>query len=443
MAGTPAPASNYTTPEVTRAGTLISELNIVVPRAHKKFFNKYQYNPYMLLTQMTGGGMALSREETQNKLFYWYEKFGRELGYFTITANATGGVNTPITVTLASGSYSAGGSRSLPDIGGIFYNARTGVEFKVTAVNKSTSNAHTVTLQSVRQADNSASLAGDEFQFRGYKYVGEASDYTTTIVDNIAKYTNYVTQLRIDQKFSDLSLTEAIDFQYNGQNYYYYLAMDEMAAQFIQQKELLLFDSVLTDNLGISESGTLGLKQQVAANGITKNYSSINAQTTFADIERALDAEGSPMKYDWLMDTDQDIEMTNSLANEFPNGALVYDQDDLRRGFRKFTFLAREYNFTRYTPISERKMYGSSASGTTNNNNGYLIPQGTRVIDGNDVPQMTIRYAKVRGQEVVVSEYGALSKNGQGSKMELGIAHEGHYGLMIQGANQFLNLKRA
>lgn len=443
MAGTP---NAYSTSTISRAGTLISELNIVVPRTLFDFFKKYNFTPYMLLTQLSGGILKIKSNEAENKQFYHYEEFGRDMGYVTASANFTSsGAGTAATFTLAAGSYSAAGTRSLGDVGGIFYNARTQVEVRVTAVNKSVDNAHTYTVVPVVAAQNATGLAGDEMQFRGYKYLGEASDYTTTIVKNIAKYINYCTQHRKDSKLTDLSMAERIDFKYDGQNYYYYKQMADDNNAFLQEAELLLLDSNLTDNLGYTESGTLGMKQWIQANGININYANFNVQSTFADLERQLDAVGGPMSYDWLQDTDQNIDVNNALSNEFPNGAIVYAMDDLRRGFKKFTPIFREYSFTRYTPISDKRFYGAVAA-NANTNSGYLIPTGRRDMKGdvaaNDMPQLIKRYQEIEGQKVYAWETGALSKNGKTPKLEKIVSQQEYPGLTLLGSNQFGIIKK-
>lgn len=439
--------SNYQTPSITRAGTLISELNIVVPRTATKWFKKFDYTPYMLLTQMQkNGSLKITDDNAENKLFYWYEQFGRYLGFFPVTAAVTGANGAAITVTIASGAYSAAGTRSLPEVGMIFKNARTGVEVRVTAVNKATPSAHTVTIQPVKTTQAATTAIGDEFLFRGFKYVGEASDYTTTIVQNVAKFTNYCSQLRKDTKITDLGKVERIDFSFDGQNYYWYKQMDDDNKSLIQEKELMLLDSNLTDNLGYSESGTNGLIQQITANGQTRSYSSFSALGTFASIERWLDDVGAPMEYDLLSDTDQNIDINNSIANEFPNGALVFDQDELRRGFKSYTPYFRKFNFTRYTPISERRMYGSSGTGVFDNY-GILIPRATVNVNGdvrvNDVPQMVVRHQEpMAGQQWLVSESGALSANGKTPKNELVVSQTGYFGLQVNGADQFMILSK-
>lgn len=443
MATTPSAFSSST---VSRAGTLISELNIVVPRAYKEFIDKFQFVPYVMMNELAGNTMA-----TDNKLFYWYESKGRQMSFVTANAGVTGAAGAAITVTIAAGDTYASGTKSLPEVGMILYNSRTGVESRVTAVNKTTPSAHTVTIQPVIATQVATVLTGDVLQGRGYKYVGEASDYTATTVQTIDKYTNYTTQIRIDSKFTDLNLAEAIDFEYDGQRYYKYKQLADDNKRFLLQKELMLMDSNLTDNLGYNESGSAGVIQQTEANGLTVGYSTFNAQTTFADVERQLDAQGAPQEYDWLCDVNQHIAIQNALGNDFQNGAVVYAQNqdsgnlDLARGFKSFAPYQRKFNFTRYLPFSDAAFYGSSATGSKRTNFGLLIPKGTSTDakTRNIVPRFNIRYQDIlgNGQKVQIAETGGLAKVPTSSKMELVVSQVAYYGVQVMGANQYAIVK--
>ncbi len=433
----------YSTAQITRGSTLLSELNIVNVTNHLEFFKKYGFNAYMLMTQLNGGILKIKSSDTENKLFYHYEDFGRDMGYITLAANSTGS-SSSITVTATTGSYSANGTKWLPAVGAIFYNAQTGVELQVTAVTTVTPYAYTATLIPVVAGQDATSLAGQELQFRGFKYVGEASSPTQTIVKNIAKYTNYCTQHRMDSLISDLAMMEQLDVIYKGQKYYMLKQLDDDTNRFIQEAELLLWDSNLATGL-TSDSGTLGLKQWIQNYGINILYPSFNVQSTFADIERKLDAEGGPMEYDWLQDTNQNIEVQLALGNEFTNGAIVYQDTDLRRGFKGFTPMFRKFNFTRYTPISDPRFYGSQAT-TLNSNSGFGVPTGKRDLSGdmsgNDMPQLIKRYQEIEGKKVYAWETGALSPNGKTGIMQKEVSQIEYPGLTVQGANQFFYIKK-
>jgi len=438
----------YATSGVSRQGTLISQLNIVVPRTLFELFKKYRFTSYMLLTQLEGGILKINSNESENKQFYHYEDYGRDLGFVTAAANVTSaGAGTAITFTEGSGSYSNSGTTSLPDVGMILYNSRTGVESYVNVVNKTVANAHTVQITPVVSTQDASLQAGDILQSRGYKYVGESSGYTTTIVKQIAKFINYCTQHRLDCVLSDLSTMERIDFPYNGQNFYTYKQMDDDDNRFLQEAEFLLLTSNLTNNLGYSESGTLGLIQWIQANGINTNYSSFNVQSTFAALERLIDAEGGPMSYDWLQDTNQNIEVQNALGNEFNNGAILYDPADLRRGFKKYSPYGREYTFIRYTPFTDPRVYGSSANNSLFNNYGIGVPTGKRDLNGdsskNDMPQLIKRYQQVKGQQVYAWETGGLSDSGKTLTANLTYSMIEYPGLTVQGSNQFFILNKA
>jgi hypothetical protein len=447
MATTP---STFTTSSATRQGTLISELNIVVPRAYKEFIDKFQFVPYVMMNELAGNTMA-----TDNKLFYWYESKGRQMSFIT-AANTPSAVaaGAAQTIQLSAGDIYSGNYKSLPEVGMIFYNSRTGVESRVTAVAGKGQAApnQTVTLTPVISTDNVSVTAGDILQGRGFKYVGEASDYTTTQVQTIDKFTNYATQIRIDSRFTDLNLAEAIDFEYDGQRYYKYKQLADDNKKFLLQKELMLMDSNLTDNLGYNETGSAGVIQQTQANGLNIGYSTFGAQTTFADIERQLDSQGAPAEYDWLCDVNQDIAIQNALGNDFNNGAILYAQGqaadgDLARGFKSFQPYHRKFNFTRYLPFSNAAFYGSNPAGTTRQNFGLLIPKGTSTDakTRNVVPRFNIRYQDIlgNGQKVQIAETGALAKVPTSAKMELTVSQVGYFGVQVMGANQYAIVKGA
>ena len=454
MATTP---STYTTSTVNRAGTLISELNIVVPRAYRDFIDKFQFVPYVMMNELAGNTMA-----TDNKLFYWYESKGRQMSFVTAAATVAGTVNASVTFTLSAGDiYGGTAYKSLPAVGMILYNARTGVESRVTAVTGQGSSAtQTVDIVPVVLGTNAGVVAGDELQSRGFKYVGEASDYTATQVQTIDKYTNYATQIRIDSKFTDLSMAEAIDFEYDGQRYYKYKQLADDNKKFLLQKELALMDSFLTTNTtagatpdGTTSGGSAGVIQQTQANGLQIGYGTFNAQTTFANIERQLDSQGAPQEYDWLCDVKQHIAIQNALGNDFNNGAILYAQNqdsaalDLGFGFKSFAPYQRKFNFTRYLPFSEAAFYGSSANGTTRSDFGLLIPKGssTDAVTRNVVPRFNIRYQDIlgNGQKVQIAETGGLAKNPTSPKMELVVSQVAYYGVQVMGANQYAIVKGA
>lgn len=438
----------YSTPDITRGSTLISELNIINVTNHLEFFQKFGWNPYMLLVQLGGGKLRIKSKDTINKEFYHYEDFGRALSYMTASqAITSSGPNTAATVNVTTGSYSANGTRLVAADNLILYNAQTGVESYVVpgSVNTTTPYAFTFQIKPTVAGTDVVGLAGQELQSRGYKYLGEASTPTTPQVRNIAKYINYCSQHRIDNVITDLALMESTDVIFNGQKYYLAMMNRNDRDRWIQEAELYLLDSNLATNM-TADSGTLGLKQWIQNYGINIIYPSFNIQSTFADIERKLSAQGAPMSLDWLQDTYQNIDFNLSLGNEFPNGGIVYEMSDLRRGFKKYTPMFREFSITKYVPISDETMYGAVAAGNLNQNSGYIIPTGKRDLSGdmskNDMPQMIKRFQLIEGKMVYAWEFDALSANGKTGKMQKSTSQIEYPGLTVQGANQFIYIKK-
>jgi hypothetical protein len=300
-------------------------------------------------------------------------------------------------------------------------------------------------IEPVVQTQDVAGLAGQELQSRGYKYLGEASTPTTPQVRNIGKYINYCTQHRLDDVITDLATMEETDLIFNGQKYYLAKMKRDDRDRWIQEAELLLLDSNLATNI-TQDSGSMGLKQWLQNYGINILYPSFNVQSTFFDIERKLSAQGAPMTMDWLQDTYQNGDFNLSLGNEFINGAIKYEMDDLRRGFKRYTPMFREFSVTKYVPISDETMYGAVAANNLNQNSGYILPTGKRNVSGDmnkgDMPQLIKRFQLIQGQMVFAWEFDAMSSNGKTGTMQLSTAQIEYPGLTFQGANQGIYIKR-
>lgn len=440
--------AQYSDPAITRYG-LISGLNIVNVHAYNKFIEKFNFSPYILVNQLAG-----NEEKVPNKAFKWYESAGRYLGFVTAAADVTVANNAAATITVGSGSYLQAGTKSLPTLGAIFYNSRTGVESRVSAVpNKATPSAHTFQLTPVVLGQNSSVLAGDELLWRGQKYLGEQSDKTDTIIRNIASYQNYCTQLRKDSTIGDLSDAEKIEFQINGNNSFTYKQMQDDSISLMLELEYLIMEGTQTSNLPYAEEGSNGVVKQVQANGINGDYNAWGVTTTFAQIDRALNSVGAPKEYDVLQDNSSSIEMQNSIFTEVNNGAIVYADNagsrggiDLSLDFQSLRIYKRKYNFTSYNLFDEAQMYGSSGNGQRNRFS-LFIPQGrTSGVNesGNtiSVPRFGICYQTPFGaNKWHVKENGLFSENGGGTKAELVHTTIGYFGSRVYGASQYMIMK--
>lgn len=440
--------ANYSDPSITRAG-LISGLNIVNVHAYNKYYETYGFVPYASLAQMAG-----QEEKTDNKEFRWYQSRGRVLGFVTAAADSSGANSAPITVTVGAGGYSQSGTKSLPALGMVFRNSRTGVDSKIlSAPNKSTPNAHTFVLTPVVTGQNASVLAGDELLERGQIYLGEQSDKTDTVIRNIDRYSNYCTQIRKDSTIGDLSDAEKIEFQINGKYSYTYKQMQDDNLALMQQLDFLIFEGTQTSNLPYAEEGTNGVIKQVQANGINGTYSSWGVTTTFAEIERALSSVGASKEYDVLSDNTSFIEMQNAIFTEINNGAIVYADNagkrggiDIERDFKSLKIYGRKYNFTNFGLFDEQTVYGSSGLGVRNKFS-LFIPQGKESTVNErgmtvSVPRFTVMYQQPFGMNKWhVADNGLFADTPTSTKAERVMTTIGYFGPRVIGAQQYLIMK--
>lgn len=452
MAITQTPVStpaNYSDPSITRFG-LINSLNVINVRAMNEYYETYGFIPYGALNQFMG-----NEEKADNKQFRWYQSRGRAMGFVTANASVTVGNGAAATVTVGAGGYSAAGTKSLPALGLIFRNSRTGVDVRVSAVpNKTTPNAHTFQITPLVTSQNASVLAGDELLSRGFVYLGEQSDKTETIIRNLDRYSNFCTELRADSTIGDLAAAEKMEIQINGNYSYYYKQMKDDNLRLMQELDFLLFEGTQTNNLPYVEEGSNGVIKQVEANGVIGDYATWGVTTTFAQIERVLNSVGAPKEYDILADNSSFIEMQNSIFTEINNGAIVYANQsgktgdiEINRKFKSLDIYSRKYNFTNYGLFDEQTVYGSSGLGVRNRfalfmpqgrENTYNKYTGTTV----KVPRFTVMYqTPFGGNKWHTAQNGLFADTPTSTKAEKVITTIGYFGARVVGAQQYLIMK--
>jgi hypothetical protein len=439
--------AQYSDPSVTRYG-LISGLNIVTVAPYNKFIETRNFVPYVLVNELAGNTLKVD-----HKQFLWYQNRGSFMGFVTASAAVTVANSAPATITVGAGGYSQSGTKSLPAAGLIFYNSRTGVEGRVTAPNTTTPNAHTFVLTPVVTGQNVSVLAGDELLNRGFKYLGEQSDKTATIIRNIDKYSNYCTQLRKDTTIGDLADAERVDFQINGSYSFTYKQKQDDDLSLLLEREFLIMEATQTNNLPYVEEGSNGVITQVQANGINGTYNNWGVTTTFAQLERALSSVGAPKEYDVLSDNQSYIEMQNSVFTEINNGAIVYADNagkrggiDLSRDFDSLKIYKRKYNFTNYGLFDEQAMYSSSGLGKRyrfslfipQGKTGAVNERGTTVT----VPRLQITYqTPFGGNKWHMADTGLFADTPTSTKAEKVMTTIGYWGNMVQGAQQYVTMQ--
>lgn len=439
--------ANYSDPSVTRYG-LISGLNIVNVHAANTFYDTYGWTPYTSLSELLGDD-----EKSDNKEFRWYQSHGRPMGFVTASADVTVANSAAATITVGAGSYSQSGNKSLPTLGGVFYNSRTGVNSRVSAVpNKTTPNAHTFVLTPVVTGTNASVLAGDELLWRGQIYLGEASDKTETIIRNIDRYSNFCTEIRKDSTITDLADAEKIEFQINGNYSFTYKQLRDDNMALMREKDFLIFEGTQTNNLPYIEEGSNGVIKQVQANGINMDYATWNL-ATFATIDRALNSVGAPKEYDILSDQSAMVEMQTSIFTEINNGGIVFAAPsgsrggyNLERDFQSLKIYMRKYNFSNYGLFDEQTVYGSSGLGLRNRFSLFMPTGKTSSVRENGstvtMPRFSVKYqTPFGGNKWHMGETGLFAPTPTSTKADYTHTTIGYFGARVIGAQQYLIAK--
>lgn len=439
--------ANYSDPSVTRYG-LISGLNIVNVHAANTFYDTYGWTPYTSLSELMGDD-----EKSDNKEFRWYQSHGRPMGFVTASADVTVANSAAATITVGAGSYSQSGTKSLPTLGGVFYNSRTGVNSRVSAVpNKTTPNAHTFVLTPVVTGTNASVLAGDELLWRGQIYLGEASDKTETIIRNIDRYSNFCTEIRKDSTITDLADAEKIEFQINGNYSFTYKQLRDDNMALMREKDFLIFEGTQTNNLPYIEEGSNGVIKQVQANGINMDYATWNL-ATFATIDRALNSVGAPKEYDILSDQSAMVEMQTSIFTEINNGGIVFAAPSgsrggysLERDFQSLRIYMRKYNFSNYGLFDEQTVYGSSGLGLRNRFSLFMPTGKTSSVRENGstviMPRFSVKYqTPFGGNKWHMGETGLFAPTPTSTKADYTHTTIGYFGARVIGAQQYLIAK--
>ena len=217
-------------------------------------------------------------------------------GACTISSPNTGTAN-QVTITLSAGDYYDSGVRSYPTVGmtAVFQNQTHGY---VTAVNKDTPNAHTVTIYRMNSAQDvqAAAVSGQKVVFYSNANTG-ASGEREGHIPQFDRVDSYIHTWREDQEVQDHELQNAMWFEYKGSDRVYIKALDEMADRFAMGEELYMLIGPQASGLtGIDGKGrskevrtTKGLIPQVNDGGINFEYYGTPSLTTLENLELMYD----------------------------------------------------------------------------------------------------------------------------------------------------------
>ena len=434
--------------------SLLNNLNIFDRSFEKNLVRIYGAENYAIVQMALGNSVMEAKSD--NRQFYHYEKRGL---HQAVTVNAQ--ISAPaagaaVTVTLGSGSYYSSGTQSPIRVGEVVRIMTSGIEGQVTAVNKTTANAHTATITPLRAADAFVSagsvnlLAGEYLLLRGAVNIGEQSTVLDGISPLLDKITNTTTEHRDDFTITDRADIEKneVDFG-NGQFYYYYLAMDDMNKRYMNQAFFKIMEGVAVDNLSNGTVGTLGVIPRVSAAGSTIQYSA-SSGPVIADIHtltRTLNFYGGAGEYHFLQDIYQRQAVNDLLFGKYNNGAIRYasvggsEEASVSYGFNSFSIDGYTFHFFLNNMFSPEAVYqiNPGAQVPEKRNYGLLIPQkiNNDAKTGKQFPSFQIVFQEVNGQRVLTTETGMLAPANKTTTANKTITMLSYPGVRTFAANQY------
>lgn len=434
--------------------SLLNNLNIFDRSFEKNLVRIYGAENYAIVQMALGNSVVEAKSD--NRSFYHYEKRGLHQSVTVnaqITAPAAGAA---VTVTLGSGSYYSSGTQSPVRVGEVVRIMTSGIEGQVTAVNKTTANAHTATITPLRAADAFVSagsanlLAGEFLLLRGAVNIGEQSTVLDGISPLLDKITNTTTEHRDDFTITDRADIEKneVDFG-NGQFYYYYLAMDDMNKRYMNQAFFKVMEGVAVDNLANGTVGTTGVIPRVQAAGSTIQYSA-SSGPAIADIHtltRTLNFYGGAGEYHFLQDIYQRQAVNDLLFGKYNNGAIRYasvggnEEASVSYGFNSFSIDGYTFHFFLNNMFSPEAVYqiNPGAQVPEKRNYGLLIPQkiNNDAKTGKQFPSFQIVFQEVNGQRVLTTETGMLAPTNKTTTANKTITMLSYPGVRTFAANQY------
>jgi hypothetical protein len=238
-------------------------------------FTSPNFSDLSILRALKMQAKILPTEKTKRHEFYYYEQGDHLKTSITIAgvANTTVDGTPAVVVTLSAGDHYNSGANSYPIPGNdaLFSNQVSGYVY---SVDRTTPNAHTVTIKSITGSTDvqSAAVVNSVMNFVGVS-VSEASKKVEHRNPVINKVTNKIKTTRAKYEVTDHAEQNQIEVTViDGQPYLHYLGIANTTERFEMDEEVALLTNNLntatyTDALGKNVTTTLGLIPNITANG--------------------------------------------------------------------------------------------------------------------------------------------------------------------------------
>lgn len=443
---------------------LLNDLNIFDRSFEKNLVRKYGAENYAIVQMALGNSVMEAKSD--NRLFYHYEKRGLHQAVSVKAAVVAPAAGANVTVTIGSSSASTFAndpsyySSQLPLRPGEVVRIMTsGIEGQVVSVSTGSYPLTAVirplvASQAFVSAGSANLLASDFLMLRGAVNIGEGSTVLNGMSPILDKIENTTTEHRDDFTITDRAAIEKneVDFG-NGNQYYYYLAQDDMNRRYMNNAFFKIMEGVAVDNI-TGTVGTTGVIPRVAANGTTIQYTSGQFggvsgtdMSNMQAITRSLNFYGGSGEYHFLQDIFQRQDVSNLLFGKYNNGAISYgsvggsQEAAVSYGFSSFMIDGYTFHFYLNNMFSPESVYhiNPGALVPEKRNYGVLIPQkiNSDAKTGKQFPSFQIVFQEVNGQRILTTETGMLAPQNKTTTANKTLSMLSFPGCRVFAANQY------
>lgn len=400
-------------------------------------------------------------EKTGRHSFYHYEEGDWFNAAVTITGAPVTGVANQVGITLSAADHFNAGTQSYPIVGNmaVFENETPGL---VTAIDRSTPNAHIVTIKSLIGTNNvqTAAVTGGSVVFFGNAQA-EESDSVEMRVPQYSKITNNIHTTRATYKVTDFAAQNKVEFTdpESGQPYIHYKGISETADTMSMNEELNLilsdYSNGLTNAGGKSVTTAGGLIPQITANGQSAEYFTDVDMATFDDMVLLIDDNYGDDQYMVGTGKNLSLALKNWLADftKFDASYIYFDggkEQALKFDFKGVNLGGVDFYFNTWDILSHKGSLG--AGNMPYRHMGVLIPcgNGKDPISQEMVPYLQIRYSEpqgaaheVQGDIKIFETGGNASKGATNAVMNRVVDFVSYKAIQITNREKFVVLRKA
>lgn len=422
----------------------LSDMALLVERSYPEFIKLYPSivrNNYIVTREAANGA-----KYTPNGRFYEWQQKGKNVPSFKITANSTALAGVDITVTVAAGYYEGSGSKSAPAVGHFYRNSTSGQLYRVKAVNKSTSNAHTAVLNITKVLQVPSIVAATDTLIYDASIVGEKSTTQEGLYRGQEKKENRCAIIKVSKEFTDLSIFEKTDLP--GDSWKLMQDADLKDQMFYSQERMLMFNDSF-DNIAGIDNQHVGLIPKVLAGGQVPAAAVVNA-AYFKTIRRLVDSEGYSNEYDALLSLESRMRWEDYFQTLGTNGSFTYLGQEAFKGagaeininFKSIDFNGLKLNLTDYAHFSDARIASAPIATGQWKDAALFIPRGEGIDpeSGVNVPRFKVRYqAEKEGDPAITMRMtGGRAPVATDDTEHLVVSHICYKGIETFGINGYM-----